>query len=615
MPGLARRVIARGEVSIEGDTLKMLDVSDAFWREMRTRGPEAEARPVPAVVRRSPGVMGAEPDFDVVVCGGTMGIIAALALQRRGHRVCVVERRLLEGRTQEWNTSRHELHSLAREGLLAEAELEACVVSDYGRVRVGFKGGEDVWADGVLDIGVSPAAIIAALKREFEGAGGTVMERTAFRSAEVRDDGVVVKVAREAARERLDAGDMSRPHLVRGDGAAGASAAAGPGPSGRAALRARLMIDCMGHYSPVVKQLRGNRKPEGTVMVVGGCHEGTPPAGNETGDLLYTFGDSFADVQMYWEAFPAEGGRARTTYMFTYCDAHASRPSLEGLLDHYMTQLPTYQGTPLEELDFKRVLFGAFPAYSDGPLRPGFDRVVQIGDSSASQSPLSFGGFGSMLRHLPRLSRGLSDALSRDRLSRGALAMLHPYQPSLSLAWLYQRSMALPPGSLRGPPPAPGDLRAVGKGLEPPAPVPRGRGFLRPGYVNRLLKCSFGVQSALGDAVMRPFLQDTIQFVPLSLTMAGMMFRDPLAITQVGRQVGARTMAAWFGHKLALLAYTVAHLLVRGLRRLPGVEGLVRGSYWLARVADALEWGSGLDNRGGGGRGGAGRAGGAAPRP
>jgi lycopene cyclase CruP len=33
-------------------------------------------------------------------------------------------------------------------------------------------------------------------------------------------------------------------------------------------------LDCMGHYSPIVKQMRGKAKPEGMVIVVGGCAEG-----------------------------------------------------------------------------------------------------------------------------------------------------------------------------------------------------------------------------------------------------------------------------------------------------------------------------------------------------
>ena len=48
----------------------------------------------------------------------------------------------------------------------------------------------------------------------------------------------------------------------------------------------------------------------------------------------------------------------------------------------------------------------------------------QVGDASASQSPLSFGGFGTMLRHLPRLAAGVDSALGADALSQRALAVL-----------------------------------------------------------------------------------------------------------------------------------------------------------------------------------------------
>lgn len=46
---------------------------------------------------------------------------------------------------------------------------------------------------------------------------------------------------------------------------------------------------------------------------------------------------------MFWEAFPAEGGAARTTYMFAYSDAEPSRPSFEALLDRYFEDLAKYQ--------------------------------------------------------------------------------------------------------------------------------------------------------------------------------------------------------------------------------------------------------------------------------
>lgn len=69
-----------------------------------------------APVQRSPPVvrvrhrrLAAALDCDVAVCGGTLGLFIALALQLRGHRVTVVEKRRVEGRTQEWNVSRAEL--------------------------------------------------------------------------------------------------------------------------------------------------------------------------------------------------------------------------------------------------------------------------------------------------------------------------------------------------------------------------------------------------------------------------------------------------------------------------------------------------------------------------
>lgn len=87
-----------------------------------------------------------------------------------------------------------------------------------------------------------------------------------------------------------------------------------------------------GHYSPVVKQLRAGARPDGMVLVVGGCATGFAPEANTSADLLHSFTDASADMQLFFEAFPAQGGAARTTYCFAYTDAHSSRPSFERLL-------------------------------------------------------------------------------------------------------------------------------------------------------------------------------------------------------------------------------------------------------------------------------------------
>lgn len=68
-------------------------------------------------------------------------------------------------------------------------------------------------------------------------------------------------------------------------------------------------------------------------------------------------------------------------------------------------------------------------------------RVLQIGDASGIQSPLSFGGFGALTRHLGRLTAALTDALASDALSKADLGLINGYNPGLSSAWMLQRAM------------------------------------------------------------------------------------------------------------------------------------------------------------------------------
>lgn len=70
-----------------------------------------------------------------------------------------------------------------------------------------------------------------------------------------------------------------------------------------------------------------------------------------------------------------------------------------------------YQNVDLSSLKIKRILFGLFPTFKASPLPAGFDRLLQVGDASGIQSPLSFGGFGALTRHLGRVSRAVQEAL------------------------------------------------------------------------------------------------------------------------------------------------------------------------------------------------------------
>jgi hypothetical protein len=53
-------------------------------------------------------------EVDVAVCGSTLGILLACALQLQGHRVAVIEAGPLRGRQQDWNTSEEEARATNR---------------------------------------------------------------------------------------------------------------------------------------------------------------------------------------------------------------------------------------------------------------------------------------------------------------------------------------------------------------------------------------------------------------------------------------------------------------------------------------------------------------------
>jgi len=237
------------------------------------------------------------------------------------------------------------------------------------------------------------------------------------------------------------------------------------------------------------------------------------------------------------------------------------------IFDTYLSKLERYEGVSLDRISWKRVLMGGFPCYSKNvPLKPAFDRILQVGDASAVQSPLSFGGFASMCRHLPRLQRSIIHALELNRLKKRDLCLICPYLPNLAVAWLFQRAMSLKIGSQDG-------------------------GILSADHINRLMKCNFSVMKLFGPSVILPFVQDSFQALPLGLVMLGMMLKDPITIIKVLFQVGPGLVIRWMGHFACLLMYTALHCIASPLRS-------VFKGYRAQRLFDALEWGSGLDGRG-----------------
>ena len=135
---------------VQGNPLKGLQFADQRWSQWRNG-----QIPQPSIVQTRSEPCG-DYDFDVVVCGGTLGILLAAALQRRGWQVAVLEKGILQGRVQEWNISRSELATLTELELLTPKELQEIIVTEYNPARVQFHNGSPLWVENVLNIGVSP---------------------------------------------------------------------------------------------------------------------------------------------------------------------------------------------------------------------------------------------------------------------------------------------------------------------------------------------------------------------------------------------------------------------------------------------------------------------------
>jgi len=410
--------------------------------------------------------------------------------------------------------------------------------------------GYECFTEDVLNLGVSPAVLLDRVSQRFFELGGIILEET-------RLQGVCVS---ETVGAALDLGEEYEP------------------------LTTQLVIDCMGNASPISRQQRYGMKPYGICAVVGSCAAGYDPATNLVGDIIYT-NTPIQDkgkqgkLQYFWEAFPVGIGRngklpgtsdVKTTYMFTYMDADERRPSLESLMEDYWRLLPMYQpsiSNPETDLDVKRVLFAYFPTYTDSPIKPQFSRVLPVGDASGIQSPLSFGGFGALTRHLGRITTAVDEALEYNLLDKEFLGEINAYTPNLSAAWMFQKAMSV----------------KVGQRVDPK-------------FVNRLLSVNFEVMDSMGPSTIKPFLQDVIRFDGLVGSLVRSFSADPFFMPQIVAHVGIPRLVDWLGHVGMMGYYGFLDTTVTPIIR-PFVDKIKnpKERYLWRRKMDAWKYGSGND--------------------
>ena len=520
-------------------TYEALQRLDQSWAKLRS----GQMPPVREVVFDEPEGPIETAEYDLVVCGGNIGILLATALAIKGLRVAVLEAGALLGRPQDWNASRKEVMELVEAGVLSLEDVDEVIGIEFNPVRCGFPGGEDVWLNDVLNVGVRPDRLIALARQRFEAAGGVVLENTPLSAIRVRPGAAVLETV------------------------------------GGGELRARLVVDCMGQRSPIVNQVRNGAPPDGVCVVVGSCADGFSEDMNTFGDVI--FADTKTEpagglasqggcpTQYFWEAFPASASPTqRTTYLFTYMDLDPKRPSVMEIMEDYWRLLPSYQGVNLDALEPKRILFGLFTSYKDSPLPVQFDRIMQIGDAGGLQSPLSFGGFGAITRHIGRLTGAVESALEADALSQDALSKINPYQPNLRAAWLFQASMR--------PPVTPGAWSDD--------------------FISKVLVATFEVMEERGETVMLPFLQDTLRVDGLFATIGGLMLSSPLVAVEILVRLGPIPLADWFVHFAGMclgsaLGSEPARAVLKAVA--PSLSPAQR--FGLERFVEGWQYGSGLD--------------------
>ncbi len=139
---------------LPGDVLGGLRQGDRILTSLREN-----TAPIPTVIQASQQLLDAV-EWDVIICGGTLGILIGCALAVKGLRVALMERGILRGREQEWNISRQELEVFLELNLLSDAELEQAIATHYNPARVSFHGGTEVWVEDVLNIGIDPVYLL-----------------------------------------------------------------------------------------------------------------------------------------------------------------------------------------------------------------------------------------------------------------------------------------------------------------------------------------------------------------------------------------------------------------------------------------------------------------------
>ena len=467
--------------------------------------------------------------YDVIIAGGSLGLVAGTALAQRGLRVMLFDRDRAGVAHREWNISRRELAGLSHWGIFTPQEIAHTIATEYRQGVISFDATDTgakacpLYLEGVLDVALDAQAVLDLARRRFLAAGGTIIEGRTFR----------------------------RLHLARSG--AVASVFEVEGPAGPEFYRTLLAIDTMGSVSPIAVGLNGGLPFDGVCPTAGTVVDGLD-ADVATGEVLVSVAGAQGGRQLIWEGFPGRYGET-TVYLFYYDRTGqdtARSQSLLDLFEQYFALLPTYKQLNAGGRHVRPV-YGYIPARHGRSGKTAARGLLCLGDSAAGQSPLTFCGFGSFVRHIGRVSALIAYALKHDLLEEPHLRRITPHQANLRVAWVFSRLM------------------------QPWSPTDRA-------CVNRLMNVFCAALHDLGTDTTVRFLQDRYTFREYLRIMLATARRYPSVFPLVMRVLGPLGLLKWLGDIFAF----AANDLLRSLHTRPGSARWRRIERLLGKVSPGL---------------------------
>lgn len=497
-------VASLGALPRREEWLRRIWKTDQEWREANeTRGGRAAATEEVLVRSAPPAGREVEGEFDVVYAGGALGLLHAGVMACRFNRRVLVledgEAALSEGA---WNISDDELKELERAGLLSPDESESVIVNRYSGGFVKFHDAasrikaEPLWTSGVLDVAVDGERIKSL-----------VAERIAREGAE----GSRVLVGFRFVRAYIERHRVT----VETEGADGE----------RRLFSARLFVDATEAGSPVVRQLNETalthvRPTVGTIS--SGYARG--PARDEvdfqTGEILVSTEDASDHRQLIWDGFAANRERDEYATRLFFYDAVNSPAdkSLLSLFERYFETLPAYKRRGAS-WRVRRPVFGHVPVFQTGrgwrsARSLAADRVLAIGETASTSSPLGFRGTGAHIGELRRLARLTERALASDATDARSLAELCARKPRVAQTLMLAEFMR---------------------------PTPKGA----PSAVNETFNAMMAALHKLDERVRQELFQDRLSFGALRSLIGHTARIYPRIFARVRERLGARGTLWW----------------------------------------------------------------------